>query len=156
MQFHRKRPSVRIWSRIWTDTRLKTGKKPWCQHRVIYKNYRQCGHFVSWQNRIASAFNKHKLQRVLHIQRACRMVRVFSCGPVAFVQEASPVRPLVLIYNSMGANEIADAVSLIHSIPIMDSLSFHDARVDQSGEHICSWIFMSCMTGKDRRGMRVH
>ena len=27
--------------------------------------------------------------------------RVSPCAPVAFVQEVSPVRPLVLIYNSM-------------------------------------------------------
>ena len=33
-----------------------------------------CGHFVNWQNSIASAFNKHKFQRVLHIQRVYRMV----------------------------------------------------------------------------------
>ena len=29
------------------------------------------------------------------------MARVSPCGPVAFVEEASPVRPLVLTYNSM-------------------------------------------------------
>ena len=60
-----------------------------------------CGHFVSWTNSIAWAFNKKNLKLVFHIQRACRMTRLSSCGPVAFVHEASLVRPLVLIYNSM-------------------------------------------------------
>ena len=34
------------------------------------------------------------------------MVRVFSRSPVALVQEASPVRPLVLIYNSMTVMQV--------------------------------------------------
>ena len=59
------------------------------------------GHFVSWQNSVASALDKDKFQRVLHSQRACWMVRVSPCSPVMFVQEASLVRPLVLIYDSM-------------------------------------------------------
>ena len=49
------------------------------------------------QHRVA--FNKHKLQHVLHIQRAYKTTRVSPCGPVAFVQAASSVRPLVLTYN---------------------------------------------------------
>ena len=83
---------------------------------------RACGHFLIWQNSIAqrafvrsfckltkqhrAAFNKHKLQRELHTQRAYRMASPYS--PVAFVQEASPVPPLVLIrvFNSMGWREI--------------------------------------------------
>ena len=47
------------------------------------------------QHRVA--FIKHKLQRQLHIQRACRMARVSPCAPAAFVVAASPMRPLVLI-----------------------------------------------------------
>ena len=46
------------------------------------------------QHRVA--LTNHNLQSVLHIQRAYRMARVFSCRLVVFVQVASPVRPLVL------------------------------------------------------------
>ena len=60
-----------------------------------------CGHFVSGVTASRKAFNKHKLESVLHIQRAYRMARVSPCGPVAFVQDAWPVCPLVLINNSM-------------------------------------------------------
>ena len=94
------------------------------EHRVIYirtrgrtgiytrSGMRACGHFLSWQNSIAQhvfvrefckltkhrvAFTRHKLQLVLHIQRAYRMACLSLCGPIAFVDAASPVRPLVLI-----------------------------------------------------------
>ena len=81
---------------------VRSGRRPFSKlTKLASHSVCLCGHFVSWTNSIARAFNKKNLNRVFHIQRGCRMTRLSSCGPVAFVHEASLVRPLVLIYNSM-------------------------------------------------------
>ena len=64
---------------------------------ILFLSGQKChANFVSWTNSIAWAVNKKKINCVFHIQRAYRMARLSSYGPVAFVQAASPVRPLVL------------------------------------------------------------
>ena len=114
-----------------------------------------CRHFLSWQNSIhvaqhvsvrpfckltkqlRVAFNKHKLQCVLHIQCSYRMAHVCPCGPVAFVRSASPVCPLVLMFNSMRVSTYLSKVQW-KSIPKKWSRML-ERMVSQSSLFI--WVF---------------
>ena len=58
------------------------GRSVGSEHRVLYKELEgalayirdpACAHFLSWPKQHRVEFNKHKLQCVLHIQRAYRM-----------------------------------------------------------------------------------
>ena len=69
----------------------------WIIHRVIYY-IRTRAHTGLYAPRYASRRQFSKLTKQLsHSVCSCRMTRLSSCGPVAFVHEASLVRPLVLI-----------------------------------------------------------